>query len=326
MADKVKLLYVGGPSRSGSTLLANQISRVAAVVDMGEFRRISAFASEREDRVHDVGINGNCACGAPVDTCEFWANIEKRVGLDFKTTVFDARAGLIARICFRTSALILGSRATRSLSRVIPAFARQLEAAENCWKVFDTILLQTGVQVVIDGSKQMHQFLMLRVARPESTALVCIFRSLQAVTSSAIKRPQKLRHYGAAGRELRRTGDVADQTLIRVAATRWRKVILQQLSTLALMHANRKAFLRYEDFCDDPASHVARLVEHFDLKTTPVPFNHAHSHAIGGSPSRYSQGFEKIVLQDTWEHVWNDSRESALPISAKILNYFLGYK
>lgn len=323
MSQSVKLVYIAGPSRSGSTLIAEQLATHARVFDLGEFRRISAFANEVEGRVHDISVNGNCACGSPVADCTFWTGIEQKSGVDFKTAVFDARVGTVARALFRTSALIFGPRTTKTLCRIIPSFAAQLDAAEACWKVFDAILSVTDAQALIDGSKQTHHFLMLYVARPESTALIGLFRGLRAVVSSAVKRPQKLQNLGPAGREVRKTGAASERALIRTASTSWRKVVLQQLLAFARMPSSGRAFVRYEDFCVAPDAHVDRLIRRFGIQQRETP--PGQFHAIGGSPSRYTQGFATITLQETWKETWTKERETALPLSVRCLNRALGY-
>ena len=324
MNTKIKLIYIAGPSRSGSTLIAEQLALHTPAIHLGEFRRISSFAMERDGRVHDERINGDCACGKAVLRCEFWTEIERKSGLDLKATEFDANCSKFSRLAFRMSALVLGPRMTKALCRVFPGFGKQLRAAENCWRLFDVIIAISGSDVLIDSSKQTHQFYMLQVARPDEIVLIGLFRNLRAVVSSAVKRPQKLQYVGQAGRELRRIGNASDVSLIKTAANSWRLVTLQQLGALFRTPSHCRFFLRYEDFCKRPSYYITQVIERFDLQL--LEKQSVTCHAIGGSPSRYASGFKVIAAQESWKQTWCLDRERALSFSAKILNSQLGYR
>ena len=61
----MRILYIVGDSRSGSTVLQHLLSLQPGVHSIGELRRLGAMAREGEP----------CACGAPLHECEFWCEV-----------------------------------------------------------------------------------------------------------------------------------------------------------------------------------------------------------------------------------------------------------
>src|SRR5205085_9431203 len=67
--ERVRVLYVAGTGRSGSTLLARILGRADSVFAAGELR----YVWQRgllEDRV--------CGCGEPFSRCPFWSEVVDR--------------------------------------------------------------------------------------------------------------------------------------------------------------------------------------------------------------------------------------------------------
>ncbi|MDQ3927328.1 MAG: hypothetical protein M3272_10185, partial [Actinomycetota bacterium] len=60
---KIKVLYIAGFGRSGSTLLGNVLGQVDDFVSVGEIRNIW---------LHGLIQNKVCGCGAPFKECEMW--------------------------------------------------------------------------------------------------------------------------------------------------------------------------------------------------------------------------------------------------------------
>jgi hypothetical protein len=64
LSDRVKVLYIAGSGRSGSTILDNTLGQIDGFFSVGELR----YIWERgliEDRL--------CGCGERVHQCPFWA-------------------------------------------------------------------------------------------------------------------------------------------------------------------------------------------------------------------------------------------------------------
>ena len=66
MPEQVRVLYVGGTGRSGSTVVANALGGLDDAVSVGEVR----FLWER-----GIVQNRLCSCGEPFATCPFWNEV-----------------------------------------------------------------------------------------------------------------------------------------------------------------------------------------------------------------------------------------------------------
>ena len=69
MPDKIKVLYVAGWGRSGSTVLTNILGEVDGFVSVGEVNFLWQ---------HGLIENRLCGCGVPFRECEEWTKILDR--------------------------------------------------------------------------------------------------------------------------------------------------------------------------------------------------------------------------------------------------------
>ena len=61
---KVKLIYIAGFARSGTTILGNMLGELDGFVHVGELYRMWRRASQLRDR---------CGCGEPLEECSLWS-------------------------------------------------------------------------------------------------------------------------------------------------------------------------------------------------------------------------------------------------------------
>ena len=67
--DLVKVLYLAGPTRSGSTILSNILGEIDGFFNAGQIFEL-----------WDKGLaeNGLCGCGQQLTTCEIWSTVFKK--------------------------------------------------------------------------------------------------------------------------------------------------------------------------------------------------------------------------------------------------------
>ncbi|WP_152968815.1 hypothetical protein [Ardenticatena maritima] len=65
MQKTIKVLYIAGSGRSGSTILGQLLGEIDGFVNLGEVRYL--FNERMQKR------NLPCSCGATPEMCEFWA-------------------------------------------------------------------------------------------------------------------------------------------------------------------------------------------------------------------------------------------------------------
>ena len=130
--EMVKVLFVIGKGRSGSTLLDNLLGEVDGVFSTGELWRI-----------WDWGVlEGNaCGCGEAVVECDVWRPI-----LDAMQA--DREAARNARL---TRALLSWRRSCRNIARRCDdALLRTV--SETRGRLYRAIADRTGARVVVDSS------------------------------------------------------------------------------------------------------------------------------------------------------------------------------
>lgn len=320
MDNDFTVIYIAGASRSGSTVIEDCLARRFGGVACGELYRISQFASGKARIVKEVGARETCACGTPVSECAFWRAVSKEAGLDLITTPFRSRLNRRQRALFRLCVMFLGSGLTKRIARRVPVFEKELEVGENCLCIYRAISRIANVNLIVDSSKHAHQYFILKAVAPESLRLVTLLRDGRAVVKSMTK--------GARGEVLAekvkaRTGRSTDlHDASEEAARAWMVSILNGLLAFVLTKRERRFLLRYEAFCEDPIREMRRIECRFSLSES----DQAHaSHAIGGSPSRNTSGFEAIRAAPLWESQLLTKKQSALMISMRLLNRFLNY-
>ncbi len=315
------IVYIAGASRSGSTVIEDYLARRFGGVACGELYRISQFAKGHARIVLEDGAQETCACGAPVSECSFWHAVSKEAELDLAQSALRSQLGRWQRAWFRLFVRLFGSRMTKWTSKLFPPFKRELEVGANCLRVYRAISCVAKVNLIVDSSKQTHQYYILKAVAPESIRLITLLRDGRAVSASMTKGP---RGEAIASKIKARTGlSPAPKDVAEEAFRAWMHSTLNGLLAFAFTSRRRRALLYYEAFCDDPPGEMQRIERRFSLTEQ----NHVHeSHAIGGSPSRHTVGFDVICADNSWKRQAPTHEKSLSTISARFLNRLLGYR
>jgi len=289
----VRILYLVGDSRSGSTLLQHLLSLQPGVHALGELRRLGALARAGEP----------CACGSPLGECEFWCRACGDVPPTQRTTEQAREGGAWRLSMLREAAAIRGG--------LVPAgpFLRKRAhlAATECFSLYEAVAKETGASLLVDNSKEPDHFLHLRASYPDLVEPVFLHRDGRGIIWS------KIRHAGVSA-ERAITGYVWMQRQIETA----RRAIGLKKATEAL----------YEDLCRDPGGELERLlspykipVESLDLGTLP-----SVRHDIGGSPTFQGAERREVKLDERWREELPVDALKEFERRASQLNRFRGYK
>ncbi|WP_169509145.1 sulfotransferase [Arhodomonas aquaeolei] len=320
-ATDITVIYIVGPSRSGSTLIEDYIARRFGGVACGELYRISQFAKGDARIIKEDGAEETCACGAPVSECAFWCAVAEEAGLDLVQSSFRSRLSRRQRVFFRLFVRLLGARLTNRMGKLVPAFERELEVGENCLRIYRAISRVANVSLIVDSSKQAHQYYILKAVAPKKMRLINLLRDGRSVVASMTKRA---RGEVLARKIMAGTGrSPAPEDVAEKAFRAWMLSTLNGLVAFAFTSRGRRAMLRYEEFFDDPKNEMSRIEHSFSLTKK----NYAQeSHAIGGSPSRYTVGFEDLRADASWKERTPPQKTSVVTVSAHLLNRALGYR
>jgi hypothetical protein len=282
--EATRVLYIGGMTRSGSTLLDRTLDQLPGVCSVGE----SVYLFERGLR-HNV----LCACGEPFLKCPFWSKVGERAFGGWERLDVDE---------------VLAMQRSVQRNRFIPAFVaidrlpgfrrRQEAYSYYLGRLYRGIAEVAGARVVVDGTKIPSGAYMAWRTPGIELRLLHLLRDPRAVAyswSKVVRRPEVVEsdEYLPVYSPLRASGQYdyyhASYELLRMLG-----VVTMRL--------------RYEDFVLDPPGTVAAIARFAGLSPTPddLAFVSAESvevgvgHSPAGNPMRFANGRLKVRLDDAW--------------------------
>ncbi|MDQ4062557.1 MAG: sulfotransferase, partial [Actinomycetota bacterium] len=226
--DKVKVLYIAGFGRSGSTILGNVLGEIEGFFHGGEFN----FIWER-----NVIENRLCGCGAPFDECEVWGSVLKRA--------FGAMDEVDAREMVRLQTS--GTR-TRHIPLMFSTIGRRMLVSRlgmfmsRLQKLYGAVQETTGSQVIVDSSKLPAYGYVLGRTPGIDLYVVHLVRDPRAAAYSWLrKKPQP---------DTNRLSYMLRMNIVK-SALLW-DVWNASCEALWRGSSTRYMRLRYEDFVEDP--------------------------------------------------------------------------
>src|SRR5689334_1038555 len=167
----VRVLFLGGLGRSGTTLLERLLGELRGVCPLGEVVHLW----ER-----DVRDDERCACGDPFSRCEFWQAVGAKAFGGWDSVDVER---------------VLALRQAVERTRLIPALAlswrRTDEVAEYCEsyaRVYRAAAEISGARVVVDSSKHAALAFCLRQASSVDLRVAHVVRDSRGVAYSWTKR------------------------------------------------------------------------------------------------------------------------------------------
>jgi hypothetical protein len=284
MSPAVKVVYIAGFPRSGSTLLERLLGAEADVFCAGELRRIW----ERGFIANEL-----CSCGEPFASCPFWDEVVEVAFGGPEGVDAEAIAAVITSLDTR------GNRweeiARRTLTRRI---SRPTLLGEVLPQLYRAIASVSGRPAIVDSSKDSTYGLILSTMADIETDVIHIVRDSRAVAYSWQRR--------------RRRPEVVDRTeympLIRPGGTAlgW---TIRNVSTEALRgFSQRYARVQYESLVTDPAAVLRQILLDAPC-AAPTRDNPSKSavryHTVSGNPMRLEQGPLTVTADLEWKAAMN---------------------
>jgi Sulfotransferase family len=281
LSDRVKVLYIAGSGRSGSTVLDNILGQIDGFCSVGELR----YIWERgliEDRL--------CGCGERVHECPFW-----RAAL---TEAFGAPDAVDPLRMMRLQQL--GTRVRHVPQMIRGAAGRTLvakmgEYPATMGQLYRGIHTASGCRVIVDSSKLPAYGHVVSHLPEVDLYVVHLVRDPRATAYSWLRKKAA---------PDRKEGMMQRQRPLHAAAlwTVW------NWTTERLWGADPSRYLlvRYEDFVRMPRSVVERIVSFLGEKTDELPFvddttvRLAPTHTVAGNPSRFKTGDVALRPDDEW--------------------------
>ncbi len=269
---KIKVLYVTGWCRSGSTLIGNILNEIAGYFHAGEL-----YYYWHNSR--GLGTNQSCGCGALLERCHVWQKVEAKVARhfpkqDLARSVLDAQALLRTRFTRQ----ILRGRTSQRLSFYSDLLGRTYRAISEV----------TGSRVIVDSGKY-----------PAEAALIGRMEDLEAYYLHLVRDPRatalswsKPKHYIPAMSACRSTAYWLGFNMMSEA--------------LRARYSDRTVFVRYEDFTARPEAVVDRVLENLGEETVSNPVvgqfvQLGTNHTVTGNPDRLAAGPTRILpATESW--------------------------
>jgi len=282
----VKVLYVGGYGRSGSTLLMRSMAQASSVTAVGELQHVW-----RRGFIE----NQLCGCGAPFLACDFWNAISYRAfGCAPSDVPADHYEKLQQEVHGQGTLITLRVPRVRcrSYKRSYSEYSGLLEG------FYRAIASLSQSRLIIDSSKMAPAARMLSNVPGVELHLVHLVRDSRA-TAFSWQRHKTRTEIHWARTEMDRYG-------IYRSSYEWS--LENSLLYLDRAHPASYTLLRYEDFVRQPAVVLAQLATTIgeksiasELLTMGSEVWLAPSHTVAGNPGRFHSGETRIAADNEWE-------------------------
>ena len=282
MSGKIKVLYIAGLGRSGSTLLGNVLGQVDGFVSVGEVRNIW---------LHGLIQNKVCGCGAPFTDCELWQPI------------LDEAFGGMGKVDPHKMINLRESWArTKHIPLMLTPPGRRLikrhlaEYLDNLERLYRAVQTTTGSRVIVDTSKFPSYGFVVGMVPSVDLHVIHLVRDPRAVAYSWSRKKLQTDP---------ETPEYIPQDTPVGTSLRW---IARNLGTELLWRHSpgRHLMLRYEDFVAEPRKTIRRVLEPVQEEATSLPHVAEHevklgaNHNIWGNPNRFQTGLVRLRPDDEW--------------------------
>lgn len=277
--NKVKVLYIAGFERSGSTIVNRVLGQIDGFVAWGELRDIWQ---------HGIIENRSCTCGAMFKECPVW------------TKIIDTAFGGIDRVKAQEMTKLL----KKTRAAVLPHYfgvlknpfsdhgiKEYLESLENLYQAIQTT---TGSKVIVDSTKASWYGYVLETLPTIDLYVVHVVRDSRGVCHSLHKRKSR--------------GEALCQWYNPFhASLSWN---LKNYASEILLNRfpERYVRIRYEDFVQNPKLVIESLLNLLEEKVVRLPLidnstvNMKIDHIFAGSPSSRSEtGAVRLRLDERWK-------------------------
>jgi hypothetical protein len=278
----MKILYLTGWGRSGSTILCNILNEIEGVFHTGELKYVweNGLLKKRP-----------CGCGEPVKACGVWSGVFERA--------YGAVEQSHPRLAIRQCAEAPKNRAV--LKELVGLKTIQWKAhrayLNKLARLYRAIQAVTGCSVVLDSSKAPAYGYLLGQLSHVDVYYLHLVRDARATAFSWQRKVQR--------QDVKRNEEMEQRTLPE-NAKRW--ILCNTISELVgRQRSNPYVRVRYEDFVRDPIHMVKTVLRFAGVGAVKqLPFTDSHSvqlgpnHTVWGNPSRTTRGVVRIRKDDAW--------------------------
>ncbi|GIU00844.1 sulfotransferase family protein [Sulfurovum sp. TSL6] len=288
MKNKIKVIYILGEGRSGSTLVERILGQHSEIFSAGELKHIW----ERSFKENQL-----CSCGKAFNECDIWGKILDNFELkDINPNKQQEAQEKISRLrhFFTLKNLQFNNkyRDNEDLMEIINAY----------YELYKAILKTTGKKYVLDASKHPVFALLLSMHPDIELSVIHLVRDVRGVAYSW--RKKKIRPEITTHQEL-----MPRYSVIRTAIS-WD--VVNFIGNYVGQQVNTYTLLRYEDIIQNPKNEISNILEllklkdetnHIFMDEKTVQLN--QNHTVSGNPMRFKTGEVNLRLDEEWKEKMN---------------------
>ena len=294
MTSQIRVLYLAGLGRNGSTIVSNVLGTAPGLFPVGEVRSIWS---------HGYTNGALCGCADPIPSCTVWSKVAAQIG-----GVDETRARHIAGLHKRLVKL----RNVRTLVKggvpdgLDAEYAEYLDLMGQFYRAVHDV---TGDDVIVDSSKAPAYAAILQQLPDADVRVVHMVRDARA---SAYSWTREKRHTDLEGFVMARYSPAKTARL-------WNG---WNLGSEALRRGSYMR-VRYEDFAASPRAFIQSLLAFADLGDRAPAWVGERSidigihHMVHGNPSRERRGPIELRPDDEWKTALD--RRAATQVTALTL-------
>lgn len=279
----IRVLFIAGSGRSGTTLLSRILGQLNEVVSVGEIRHLW-----RLDPLNEL-----CGCGRIFDECPFWNAVFIEAFGSMKQADFKQLYALqqsVDRIRYIPAMLLAGRDS---------AYAVRLERYRSILlNLYQAITHVSGAPLILDSSKDVSMLYLL-VGMPQVELI--ILHQVRDSRAVAYSWSRKKRRRSRVGKQ-----DYMPRLSSFSSSRAW---VYRNLLTWAVRRqASGYLCLRYEDLVQQPVFWTQQVLNLAGVDGADLSFIHEdyltfakQNHTASGNPMRFDQGPMEIRLDNAWK-------------------------
>jgi hypothetical protein len=274
----VRVVYIAGSMRSGSTLVAEMLGSYDGALAVGELNNVS-FAAIRGQR---------CSCGREPIACDVWRHVFK----ELLNGTAPATLWALRRHLERQRRLPQLSRWARRPESVWPA-----EIVHYVGFLRSTVRLlldASGASTLIDSSKSPAGLGLMKLAFPGEVAMLHLLRDPRGVAHSE--------SHHVHPEDTSTSAPPSVRSIVQ-SATGWDSVNLECYLMSRSIETRTRAW--YEWLCDAPRERLSVIARQLGLVGRGPLFEEGRvqleaSHVLAGNPSRTEPSWRTLQPDETW--------------------------
>lgn len=277
---RIKVIFIAGTGRCGSTLLDNILEQTPGLFSAGELRYF-----------WDRGLKENwlCSCGAHFRRCPVWAQITEAAYKKIDETQINYYLNIRNKVKNKHLLLTLIRFGKKIIEARIKGYSKELG------KLINIIQETQNCKAIVDASKYPSHGLALKLIPEIDLRVIHLIRDPRAVSYSWLQ-PK------------------FDKSIDRMMTRRgsWRTslewLIYNYLIDVTFSRRGSKYMLvRYEEFVRSPKSTMDEIISFIDESKELNPLSNDETiemnagHTFSGNPNRFHRGITKITADNRWE-------------------------